>query len=558
MDIPSNTDITRIIPVLDECQTDLDHYSEEIEKLSETLATLKRKKDELQAYRDHQASFVSPVRRLPAEVLMEIFTLCCSTGLTIKGFKDKVSAPTLFLSQTCSFWHRVTLSTPALWSNLSINLCEFKPNNGTRLHNLLKLYLNRSIEGPGLSFEVSAYEEYQHTERLDTEGWAAFGTLLRARDIWTRASFNLPWILYSDVFERLDGFHLWKRGAHLPNLKHLSIKWPKEYIDSEFGSEELFFATPPSPPFFEVLMHASALQSFYLDELRNHSGFECLPLHHAKELSVSEIGQFSDLLWLLTRCAKNCVKIKFSTPALDIEEPEDFSAGSLPEIVFPDLHFLKYSFEHSDFHVPKILSTLTLPSLTTLELGLNRHVLHQQPPDWRQAMFRDLMNMLDRSGCSLKNLSIVGRLFETDREWIKIFSATPSVENLTIDVGQWHKAVLTGELFEALSFNCVPDQYIVLPNLKMLRLSFEEDFFQNLGLSGTKPSRLPNEMDIFSMIKSRRTADGMQIRRLQCFTLDCKVTTVAAHRWVQNFDSDVEPGLGALKKGGLRLSLKTR
>ncbi|KAK7439814.1 hypothetical protein VKT23_017389 [Stygiomarasmius scandens] len=240
MDMPSETEIAQMRPLVDECQLELDNYSEEIEKLSEILTTLKRKRDELQAYRDRQTSFFSPVRKLPVEILTEIFSLCCDTGLVIN---DKVSASALSLSQTCSFWHRVMLSRPGLWSTSFINLCKVGPDTGPCLHDLLKIYLFRSANGPGLSFEVTARTEYQYryVDEPDSEGWSIFETLLRARESWKRASFDLNWELYSsDMSNYVDGSVLWPQTAPQDKLEHLSIKW-LEGQEPPFNEPTLFW-----------------------------------------------------------------------------------------------------------------------------------------------------------------------------------------------------------------------------------------------------------------------------------------------------------------------------
>ncbi|KII89274.1 hypothetical protein PLICRDRAFT_53737 [Plicaturopsis crispa FD-325 SS-3] len=60
---------------------------------------------------------VSPVDRIPNEILGEIFTFCLpDTYVT----PSPQSAPLLLL-QICRVWRAVSLSTPALWSSISVN-----------------------------------------------------------------------------------------------------------------------------------------------------------------------------------------------------------------------------------------------------------------------------------------------------------------------------------------------------------------------------------------------------------------------------------------------------
>ncbi|KAE9407438.1 hypothetical protein BT96DRAFT_132771 [Gymnopus androsaceus JB14] len=64
------------------------------------------------------------LRKLPTELLLEIFTLVCTSSgsysLEIK--RDSVSTAALDLSQVCSAWRQVTRATGVLWSNLYVDL----------------------------------------------------------------------------------------------------------------------------------------------------------------------------------------------------------------------------------------------------------------------------------------------------------------------------------------------------------------------------------------------------------------------------------------------------
>ncbi|KAK7439831.1 hypothetical protein VKT23_017403 [Stygiomarasmius scandens] len=535
LDTPSDVEVAQIRPVIKDCQRDLDRYSEEIQKLSETLATLKRQRDELQTYRDRQSSFISPVRKLPVEILANIFSLCCDSGLVID---KEISAPALTLSHTCSFWRRVTLSRPELWSTLSVDLHKFRSGAEARLHELLALFLDRSETGSGICLEVSAYDDNEYyAHALDPEGWSAFVILLRGRNRWKEVSFELSWDLYTAV--SYVGISVFLEGSDLGNLEHLSVGWLEDQ------------RIPPNKPpfFFNILTHAPSLQSLCIQGLYDHRNFEGLPVNSAKKLSITEsIVRFSDLFWLLERCAGNCEEIDFSTwGILDTEQFND-----LPEITLPNLQSLDYRFGECETG-SKVLSALTLPSLTTLTLG---ETGVKNTPAPRQAMFRNFKAMIERSSCRLKNLTLEGRLFESDKEWIAILNLIPTVEKLMLDV-RWHYgSILTEDFFDALCFNSMPGQRIILPCLGAFSLSFQEEPIW-LGGDPRKSDSLPNPRAMISMIESRAVAECSvgNVQRLQCFAVNSDVWTRTAHEWMQNFDSDTGPRLRELEKAGLRLSL---
>jgi len=174
-------------------------------------------------------------------------------------------------------------------------------------------------------------------------------------------------------------------------------------------------------------------------------------------------------------------------------------------------------------------------------------------------MYRDLRNMLERSGRHLRNLTLRGRLLETGDEWIRLFSVTPSVENLTINLYPDCGAVLTDEFFHALSFNSVPRWRAVLSHLETFHLSLDE----SLTWLGPNDNRypLPNIQAMFSMINSRRMVPeyllDAGLHKLQYFDFHCKIWTPAGRQWIQDFNSDVEPRLRALEVDGLQLNLRT-
>ncbi|KAJ7890391.1 hypothetical protein B0H13DRAFT_2197988, partial [Mycena leptocephala] len=78
--------------------------------------------------RQHQLALLwaalSPVARLPAELLVHIFTCCLDSTLHL--FYDVISpnnAP-MVLTHVCSRWRAIALTTPRLWENMSLRLDE--------------------------------------------------------------------------------------------------------------------------------------------------------------------------------------------------------------------------------------------------------------------------------------------------------------------------------------------------------------------------------------------------------------------------------------------------
>ncbi|KAJ7236423.1 hypothetical protein B0H12DRAFT_1140238 [Mycena haematopus] len=108
--IPSDEEIKDI-------QTDIVSRSEELARLDKRIRELSVEHDEIQAYIDSQKALISHPRRLPADIVREIFVACLPTrGNAVMSAQE---AP-LLLCRICSAWRTIALSTPRLWASLHV------------------------------------------------------------------------------------------------------------------------------------------------------------------------------------------------------------------------------------------------------------------------------------------------------------------------------------------------------------------------------------------------------------------------------------------------------
>ncbi|THU92589.1 hypothetical protein K435DRAFT_612152, partial [Dendrothele bispora CBS 962.96] len=118
--VSSESDIPQMKQVLAESLVDLAKYDAHIERLMGIVAELQQKRADLKKYVDEHRSLLSSMRRFPPEILGEIFGFCCSEyGLSVNreiSLEDfQVDPPTLILSQICSRWRDIVISSPSLW-----------------------------------------------------------------------------------------------------------------------------------------------------------------------------------------------------------------------------------------------------------------------------------------------------------------------------------------------------------------------------------------------------------------------------------------------------------
>lgn len=191
---------------------------------------------------EHLRSLLSPIRRLPMEILGEIFHLAC-TYLPMQDSISLSSAP-LLVTHVCSTWRSVAISKTSLWSFIAVRIADPVPNASEGLLFLVALWLQRSGTSPLRLLIKCEVEENQHREHnfylrlLDSLA----PHFLRWKDvIFDNAYFQLPntrWFphLPDDAsFPMMESFTL--RTGHLkrkevqkitrilhasPNLRHVS------------------------------------------------------------------------------------------------------------------------------------------------------------------------------------------------------------------------------------------------------------------------------------------------------------------------------------------------
>src|ERR1700761_9225699 len=94
-------------------------------RLQDEVAKLAAHRARLQRDYDVYCSLSAPVRRLPSEILEEIFAYPDITRVYPSYFanylKDLAQASLRTLSQVCARWRAIVMGTPALWSTITVN-----------------------------------------------------------------------------------------------------------------------------------------------------------------------------------------------------------------------------------------------------------------------------------------------------------------------------------------------------------------------------------------------------------------------------------------------------
>ncbi|PBK76427.1 hypothetical protein ARMSODRAFT_1078560 [Armillaria solidipes] len=199
-DAPLDSERTALETAVREGEANLSSLPRRIAVVRETLKILLQEQTRTVKHITDAKVLLNPVRRLPADVLIDIFTACLPKHT---DSLDAKSAPWV-LSQVCAFWRQTALASTGLWAHIHLKmdlyanhtLCVFRL--GTVLHRAGMHALEVNIMG-----------------RQDFSHHPVFAMILPTSVRWT----------FLDVVAPLHSFRLFNSISHqLPLLETLSIK----------------------------------------------------------------------------------------------------------------------------------------------------------------------------------------------------------------------------------------------------------------------------------------------------------------------------------------------
>ncbi|KAI3615585.1 hypothetical protein WG66_011751, partial [Moniliophthora roreri] len=112
---PANRPI--ITQYLLDAERTVKQYQAEINRLKLAIMTLESKKNRLKERMTEYRSMLSPIHRMPNELLTQIFALACEGNI----LSPKSLPPIIALPQSCGRFREIILSTPSLWSSMTLS-----------------------------------------------------------------------------------------------------------------------------------------------------------------------------------------------------------------------------------------------------------------------------------------------------------------------------------------------------------------------------------------------------------------------------------------------------
>ncbi|KAK6977573.1 hypothetical protein R3P38DRAFT_3295148 [Favolaschia claudopus] len=153
--IPTDTEIKQIRGnILPDCEV-------ELARLNSLIQDLTAQRDRVQDYLASHEALISQARRLPQDILGEIFLACLPTGGN--AVMSAREAP-LLLGHICRAWRSLSFSQRRLWTSLHIAVEIFKSSEGK---SGVVEWLVRSDPLP-LTISVDSHKSTQYSAAIDT------------------------------------------------------------------------------------------------------------------------------------------------------------------------------------------------------------------------------------------------------------------------------------------------------------------------------------------------------------------------------------------------------
>ncbi|KAK0234265.1 hypothetical protein IW262DRAFT_1335466 [Armillaria fumosa] len=376
---------------------DLFRYDREIQCHLDTVERLKRDRAEIDEYIKQKKSLLAPVRRLPPELLCAVFA---------EAIKAEDPTSSLRIALVCTHWRRLALSTPSLWSTITLDLkCPFSKSSRDNHGAWIPLYLHRSQDEP---LQID-FRDSRHND-ADLVTWPSRGflsTLFTEAHRWKEVHISF---MHSQSFFFLGEF---VKGSVFPRLQSVDVTY--------FGGSNVIDAMT------SVLLLAPNLRtlSFKGHLLSNDDGAP-MPANSIRtfkaDMILSDIGRF--------------VSTIASMPELTHVTVGCFTCSHVanhPVEVLSHLTSLTLLMHDYSYHnIQAIITPLLLPNLASLSL------VHEKDGVSAGNLFKfsHLEHLLRSCANSLRRLHILYLPIDT-KDLILMFETIPRLRELII---HWPKA----------------------------------------------------------------------------------------------------------------------
>ncbi|KAL0071134.1 hypothetical protein AAF712_001692 [Marasmius tenuissimus] len=478
----SSSDRHDVQQYLLDSEAELCRYQAEVNRLKAKITVVETRMGGLKRKIRKYRTLLSPVYRLPSEIWAEVFLFFCE-GESLIPLKTPA---VMVVSRVCGRWRDIALSTPRIWSTISLRFEGWTKGNGgrlDRLQSLLVSFLQRSKNMPLTvnlnSLRVEKQDEIDGVVKT-LEGLLNHSTRWQHLDC-THSLLALP------AFQSLRN--------RLPELKSL-------YVESGMrdNSSSLFHDCPS-------LTSISISPDSWSD-----SDF---PLHQMKTLSLRR--SYAPAALAVLRSCTNAYQ-------LEMHSIGGMSRPDTDHIILPKIRQLTITAENEE-DAMTVFQFSTLQSLTSLEIRRSS----VNSVDWNRWDLGPVKDFFLRSSCALTSLKI-GSVPLSDEETIQLLLLMPTLTNLSIEEYPKHgkNKIVTDAFLQLLSSDEDELASSFLPSLNHLDLIVHLSSLHIPSLIHAIASRAPDDMGNISesscglrsvtlTVMAKEKPDMSPFFELQCF-----------------------------------------
>ncbi|KAJ7865628.1 hypothetical protein B0H14DRAFT_2440227 [Mycena olivaceomarginata] len=216
---PSDFGVLEIKNVIEGVEQDIRGIDIQIAQLQRLTAQLLARRGELHDFAHDHRGTISSVRRVPSDIIAEIFLRCVDPDL-LGGYRSSSDALEPIM-QVCGQWRAVALGSPRLWNRFVIDEHGIGTEDRKLIHET-SLQLQRSGQAP-LSLSLGNYRHSCPPRILDI--------LLDVSPRWHDVRLSLSEEHYRFLFATTCPFPVLKK---LSIYSGESVEWPAEVIRQFF------------------------------------------------------------------------------------------------------------------------------------------------------------------------------------------------------------------------------------------------------------------------------------------------------------------------------------
>jgi hypothetical protein len=349
---PKDEEVIEIKNLLVEPTLRLKRLDDEIADLQKAIDKLAAERESLGTYVAAHKALISPVRRLPLDIIQEIFIACIPAH---RNCVMSASEPPVLLGRICSSWRAISLSTPRLWTRLHI----VEPPRGRygssdslidekvaqRLE-ITKMWLDRSGQCP-VSISLQSGPDYDSPPVTPSTSHSRSGQFLQAllpfASRWQHIRFTTPPFVLEFLVDLT--------AADVPMLETVAFNPQHQFPPRIVKWEQFGMLSSPRITSFSTSGH-----NFIPDALP-------LQWHQLTNLTVDgPVWETSMTSEMILKTFANCPTLR--TCKLVVNDSGNVELPlSHPAVELPFLHTLELDFGGVISTVPRLLNRLSLPEL---------------------------------------------------------------------------------------------------------------------------------------------------------------------------------------------------